>query len=220
MTVIKPIAVLLAGGLVAAALGAMVLVPGETARTADHNDPPARTSASVDSTPDRAADMADVYVWVEGDNLNLIVTFAGPEATTLPATYDRDVLYRLLLSTDGNPLSTENTIKVRFGFDGADNVGVQATDIPGVGTIEGPVEQDLTRDGATLRAGLFDDPFFFDIQGFNETRDTGTVRFNPNRNGFANANVTAFVVQFPLANLNATGDITVWADTLRFGGQL
>ena len=211
---------LLAGGIAACAVGAAALLPGESIRSADHSDPPSRTSPMADETPDRAADIADIYSWADDTNLNMVVTFAGPADTASPATYDPDVLYRVFLSTDGDALNTENVINVRFGKDGAGNNGIQIQGVPGAGTITGPVNQDLTSGGARARAGLFDDPFFFDLQGFMETVDTGNLSISNERDFFANANVTAFVIQVPLANINPTGALTVWAETRRFGGQL
>lgn len=211
---------MVAGGLAVAAAAAATLLPGQSANTADHLDPPSRTDPSQDSTPDRAADIADLFAWADGGNMNIAVTFAGPASASEGATYDRDVLYRVYISDDGNPLNTENVVEVRFGPGSGNTFGVQATGIPGAGMISGPVETDLTSGGTTFRAGLFDDPFFFDLQGFQQTRDTGTLSFNPNRDFFAGANVTAFVMQIPLADLNPTGAVTVWADTSRFGEQL
>ena len=207
-------------GVLLSAAGAALLIPSQSAQTADHLDPPSRTSPNADSTPDRAADIADVYAWNADGNLNLVLTFAGPAPTDEGATYDRDVVYRMYVSNDGDPLRTEDVIEFRFGFDGNDNPGVQASGIPGVGTIAGPVETNISRDGARLRAGLFDDPFFFDLQGFMETRDTGTIQFDSERDFFADSNLTAVVLQVPLDNFDPSGAITVWADTRRFGGQL
>ncbi|WP_196793193.1 DUF4331 family protein [Erythrobacter litoralis] len=216
----KKQALLLAGGLCVAAAAAVALLPGQSLRTADHLDPPGRTSPDADSTPDRAADIADILAWAEGGNLNVIVTFAGPADPDAPATYDRDVLYKVNISTDGNPLNTENVVRVRFGQDGPNEFGVQATGVPGANTLSGPVNTDLTRNGATLRAGLFDDPFFFDLQGFMETLQTGDLSIRNDRDFFAGQNDTAFVLQIPLDTLNATGKITVWSETLRFGGNI
>ena len=215
----KILPAVLAVGLVAGGVGALML-PGESAQTADHLDPPSRTNPNDTATPDRAADIADIYAWAADDNLNIIMTFAGPAPADQPATYDRDVLYRLVLSTDGDATSSEHIIDVRFGQDGANEYGVQARNIPMVGILEGPVETNLTRNGAVMRAGLFDDPFFFDLQGFRETVDTGTIQFDSNRDFFAGSNATAIAMQIPLSNLNVTGEISVWANTRRFGGQL
>ena len=210
----------LAVGAAAAALGVVSFLPGDAARTADHLDPPGRTSPSVDDTPDRAADIADVFAWAADDNLNIIVTFAGPAAPDQPAVYDRDVLYKVNISSDGNPLNTENVIRVRFGEGGPNAFGVQASGVPGTGPLSGPVNTNLTGGGATLRAGLFDDPFFFDLEGFQQTLQSGDLAFDNTRDFFAGQNDTAFVLQIPLASIAATGKITVWAETLRFGGNL
>ncbi|MCW5761029.1 MAG: hypothetical protein KIS90_14770, partial [Phenylobacterium sp.] len=45
---------------------------------ADHLDPPTRTDPAFDTTPDRSADIADIYAWHTADNLVLALTFAGP----------------------------------------------------------------------------------------------------------------------------------------------
>ncbi len=164
------------------------------ARAADHFDPPARTDPLVNSTPDAAADIADVYVWHTTDSLVIAVTFAGPQVNTLPAIYDRDVLYTINISNAGSPTDPEIQIRWRFGKDGT-NAGVQVTGLPDGGPpLEGPVEQTLTRGAIQVRAGLYDDPFFFDLQGFRETRSTGTLSFRSDRNFFAGQNDTANVV--------------------------
>ena len=51
--------VTIAGAGLAMAAGAALVLPGLGGMAADHLDPPARTDPSVDSTPDRAADIAD-----------------------------------------------------------------------------------------------------------------------------------------------------------------
>ena len=197
-----------------------MVLPGESIRSADHLDPARRTNPSVDSTPDRAADIADVYAWAEDGQTNIAVTFAGPAPTDRPAAYDRDVLYRVFISTDGDAKTTEHLVEVRFGQDGAGRSGVRAAGLPSAGTLTGPVETDLSAAGVRFRAGLFDDPFFFDSQGFRETVDTGTIRFREDRDFFSDANITGFVMQIPTSAFAATGAITVWSDASRFGGQL
>ncbi len=211
---------LFTAGAIAAVVGGIALLPGDAARTADHLDPPGRTNPSVDNTPDPAADIADVFAWAEDGNLNVIVTFAGPAAADRPAVYDRDVLYRVNISTDGDARNTERVVRVRFGQDGPNEFGVQATGGPGANTLAGPVNTNLSSNGATFRAGLFDDPFFFDLQGFQQTVQTGTLAFNNQRDFFAGQNDTAFAMQIPLSSIAPTGKITVWAETLRFGGNL
>lgn len=103
--------------------------------TADHLDPPLGTDPAEDSTPDRAADIADAYPWAAGGNLNVAVTFAGPAPVSQAGTYDREVLYLVFISNDGNALNTENAVRVRFGPGRGNTFGAQATGIPGAGTL-------------------------------------------------------------------------------------
>lgn len=211
-----------AGGL-ALAIGAALSLPGLGLTAADHLDPPGRTSPSVDSTPDRAADIADLYAWHDDDRVYMVLTFAGPQSTTQPATYDPDVLYQINVSNAGSRTSTEIPISVRFGPGGqAGEFGVQVSGVPGTsGPIVGSVETNLEQDGVMVRAGLFDDPFFFDLQGFMETADMGTLRFMPTRNFFAGQNLTAIVISVPRERIeNGATPIDIWAETRRFGGQL
>lgn len=187
---------------------------------ADHIDPPTRTDPAVDRVPDEAGDLADVYAFFDANHVIFAITFGGPAATHKPAFYDRDILYNLHISNDGDPAQAEIPIKVRFGFDGP-HAGVQITGLPNGITIAGPVESNLEVSGITARAGLFDDPFFFDAQGLRESRTMGVLRFNNQRSFFANANITAVVIRIPRAMVqNGNRLVHVWSDTARFGGQL
>lgn len=206
-----PVAALASGALLLAVIGAPA---------ADHIDPPTRTDPAVDPRPDIAADLADVYAFFDADNIVFAVTFGGPAATNLPAPYDRDVLYTLHLSNDGNPATTEFPVKIRFGFDG-NKPGVQVTGLPGNVTIQGPVETNLQSNGIVVRAGLFDDPFFFDSQGLRESRQAGRILFNNQRSFFGSKNITAVIIQMPRSRIeNGTNRVHVWSAASRLGGQL
>ena len=187
---------------------------------ADHIDPPTRTDPAVDPIPDEAADLADVYAYFDERDVVLMVTFGGPAATHRPAFYDRDVLYNLHVSNDSDPAKAEIPIQIRFGKDG-ELSGVKITGLPNGISIMGPVETNLEQGGITARAGLFDDPFFFDAQGLRESRTLGTLHFNNQRNFFAARNITAVVLRIPRAMIENGGKlIHVWSDTGRFGAQI
>lgn len=209
---------------VAATLGAIVfgiasLRPRETV-AADHLDAPTRTDPAFDPTPDRPADIADIYAWHTASDIIVALTFAGPNPAGEAGTYDRDVLYEINISNDGVPETTEVPIRIRFGFDG-NRPGVQVTGLPGGASVEGPVEETLAVNGMLVRAGLFDDPFYFDLQGFRETRSMGTLRFNNQRDFFAGQNDTAVVIQIPRALIQTQPRlIHVWSAASRFGGNL
>ena len=204
----------------ALALTALVFAGHRALVAADHNEPSTRTQVGIDPTPDRAADLADIYAFHDATNLVVIITFGGPQATNLPAIYDRDVHYRIHISNDGNRANTEIPIDVRFGFDGT-NPGVEVRGLPGAPVVQGPVETNIAQGGYVIRAGLFDDPFFFDLQGLNDTRATGTLMFRNDRSAFANANITGVVIQIPRSRVeNGTAPLDIWSETGRFGGQL
>lgn len=217
----RPNGRLLLGGAIALALAAGILVTGRQGHAADHLDPPARTDPAVDTTPDKAADITDVYAWHTDTSLIIAMNFAGPQATNLPGAYDRDVLYTINISNDSNPTTAEFPIEIRFGQDGT-STGVQIKGVPGTtGPIVGPVETDLQKDGVLAHAGLLDDPFFFDLQGFRATKSTGKLSFDNTRNFFAGQNLTSVVLQIPRAAVeNGTNPIRIWATSARFGGQL
>lgn len=165
----------IAGTGLAIAASAALVIPGLGGIAADHLDPPARTDPSVDSTPDRASDIADLYAFHTDSSVVLALTFAGPQATSEPATYDRDVLYTINISNAGERTDAEIPLRIRFGPGTAEgDFGVRVENLPGVnGDLTGPVEQMLLKDGVSVQAGLFDDPFFFDLQGFRDTAATG-----------------------------------------------
>jgi hypothetical protein len=191
------------------------------ATAADHLDPPTRTDAAVDTQPDIPADIADVYVWHTATDLVIAVTFAGPQPGNMPAFYDRDVLYTVNISNAGQPADPEVQIRFRFGKDAQNNAGVEITGLPDGGpALVGPVETTLTRSGILARAGLYDDPFFFDLQGFRDTRSTGNLAFNNQRSFFTGQNDTAMVLQIPRTLIDRGSELNVWFTTARFGGQL
>lgn len=201
---------------------AVLLVPGAANRAADHLDPPARTDLSFDPTPDVPADIADIFTWYSDDTVKVIVTFGGPSSITQPASYDRDVLYKILISTAAPADTPEVVIRARFGPGKVPGEwGVRFEGLPGVtGAIEGPVETTLLKDGIKARAGLFDEPFFFDLQGFRESRSLGAIRFLNTRNFFDANNDTALVIEIPKDRFaGATTPLGFWTTTARFGGQ-
>lgn len=209
----------IAGIAAVAALG-LVGVSNRPLTAADHLDAPTRTDADFDPIPDRAADIADVFVWHTENDVLLALTFAGPHVPGIPPAYDRDVLSTIHVSNDGDAATTEFPIEIRFGQDG-NRSGVRVSGLPGGQVISGPVETTLSQNGILVRAGLYDDPFFFDLQGFRETQRTGTLSLNNQRDFFRGKNDTGVVIQIPKAQIrNGNRLLHVWASTARFGGQI
>lgn len=200
------------------AAGALVLADKPT-RAADHLDPPARTD--IGSSSDAAADIADIFFWnPTPTTVAVVLTVAGPKEAGVPPVYDRDVLYRVHLSNDGDPTTSEFIIDMRFGRDPSGNWGVQFQGVPGAaGPIVGPVQTVLTSGSIRAEAGLFDDPFFFDTQGFKDTRATGVLSITNTRNFFAGKNDTSMVVEFPRSAIDAGKPITAWTESRRITGS-
>ena len=204
----------------AAALLALLAADWQ-AQAADHLDPPTRTDPAFDTTPDTPADIADIYVWHTDANLVMALTVAGPAPANKPPTYDRDVLYTINISNRNSPTDPEVQIRFRFGKDAAGNTGVEISGLPDGGPpLVGPVETTLTSSGILARAGLYDDPFFFDLQGFRETRSTGTLSFVNTRSFFTGQNDTAMVLQIPRPLIETGEQLNIWVTSARIGGQL
>lgn len=183
---------------------------------ADHFDPPLRVGSDTNTAGlDVAADIADLYAFHDANNVYLAVGFGGPSAITLPGFYDRDVLYTINVSNNGLRTDTEFPIEIRFGRDGA-NPGVEVRNLPGNTVVQGAVERNLTApNGIVVRAGLFDDPFFFDPQGLRETRATGNLAFNNMRNRFGGLNSTFVIISIPRLLIDRGQPLDVWSTSAR-----
>lgn len=179
-------------------------------QAADHMEAPGTQA-------DKAADLADVYAWHEAGKLVVAMTFAGLTEDVAP-TYDADVLYTFHLDRNADYIPDVN-IECRFGQNRALAWGIQAKNIPGrTDPLSGAVNTNIDGgDGIMLFAGFRDDPFFFDFDGFVQTRDTGTLSFNNQRDRFAGLNVTAIVIEMDAEDATGAGesDLNVWATTAR-----
>jgi hypothetical protein len=189
---------------------------------ADHLDPPARTNPDSGGT-DRAADIADVYAWHRGtgadQSLVLALSFSGPNAPAADQAVacDRGVLCTIHVDNNGDGVA-EHLIEARFGHDVDDNCLVRFSGIPGVTTpIIAATERPLTRGDVSVFAGLRDDAFFFDLEGFRTTLSTGMILMQADRDFFAGLNTSILVVEFPVSDAVATPPVPlrVWATTGR-----
>lgn len=188
---------------------AVALAITSTVIASDHDE------ADTTSLDNPAADIGDMYAFHDDQRLTLILTFDGYKLRSEAPNYDADVLYGLHVDTNGDNVA-DHDIWARFGQNGAGEWGVQVEGIPGAAAaVVGPVDSVLDDDsGAQVFAGLRDDPFFFDLEGFKDTLMTGTVSFDPARDFVAIKNTLALVVEFDHAALGST-DIAVWATTGR-----
>ncbi len=185
-----------------------VLAATSTTRASDHLDAPLLVGNGE-------ADVNDLYAFQSPTNANntvLILTvnpFAGQASGT---TFSSTINYDFLIDNDGDAvadLSYSTTFSVPVA--GSQTLTALRDGNP---YATGNTETDLaTSGGGTLRAGLFDDPFFFDAAGFNNGLSFTGDDF------FAGANVSAIVLEVPSSELGGP-NIGVWVTTSEAGNQI
>lgn len=190
---------------------ACMLAASGSALAADHAEAPGTQA-------DPAADISDFYAWHNTDgNLVVVFTVAPLTAAGGAATYDADLLFGVHFDNDLDGVA-DHDVWVRFGQNTAGDWGVQATGIPGAdASFHGAVDTAIADSTGTamLWAGLSDDPFFFDFQGFVDTLSTGTVAFTA-ADTFAGTNTTTVVMEFPYSGVvNGDGFVQTWATSGR-----
>jgi len=222
-------------GVTALAAAAVQLNPQDVT-AADHIDAPATQG-------DAAADIADFYAWhTERGTIVAIITFNALLEAGADPVYDDTVLYTVHIDNTADPaeanqpLDNDNDnvsdiqINVRFGQNGAGEWGMQVNGAPGAAdeTFDGPVGMPLTNGSVTAAANIYDDPFFFDFEGFTATAmnllddtEAADVAFASILAGapvdfFAGLNTMAVVVEFDAAMAadgNADNFLQLWATT-------
>jgi hypothetical protein len=187
----------------------LVAVP---TRAADHLDAPGLTPPGGDTR----LDITDVYAFQSPSNPDHTVLVMGvnPLAGVLnDGTFRSGASYEFKIDSDGDA-KEDLTYKLTFSApDGALQQGVTLRKIPahGGGSVlaTGQTGQTISIPrGGWLQAGVFDDPFFFDLNAFL------AVDFcNPGDNFFDGLNISAIVLEVPSSWLGSN-NIGVWARTV------
>ncbi len=166
---------------------------------------------------DGRTDINDVYAFRNGSNTVLVMTVNPVAGVVSPTTFDPQGEYRFQIDNNGD-YRKDKTIEFEFSEVRAD--GTQAVEVEGLGGRDqkGTSGQAFSlRNGGQAMAGLFDDPFFFDLDAFLGTvKGQGTRAFcDANARDFFNGfNVSALVIEIPSAQLTgATSTINVWGES-------
>jgi uncharacterized protein DUF4331 len=208
--------------LAAAALAAVVTGGPGSPAAADHVDAPGLTPPGGNLQ----LDLTDVYAWrarngktVLAANVNgLTAAGAGPVfASGVPAvSKTKAVTYWFRIDNDGDAVS-EVDLAVQFGKPNAK--GVQTMTVTRnekvivTGSASAGKSVKVNRDGAvTAYAGLRDDPFFFDLDGFRNilSEDAGRSFLGckaPRTDFFAERNVSSIVLELPASMLTGRSAI-------------
>jgi len=208
---------------------AVQLKPHEVT-AADHDDAPAAMANA-------AADLAGLHAWPTANGtVVMVLTFAGNRREAAPAPYDSGVLYTIHIDNTADPAEKRDysdndndnvsdlQIRVRFGQNASGQWGVQFNGVPGAAdaTFSAPVDATITNGAATVTAGTFDDPSFFDADGLATTlanlrNDTAPVDLAiESDDTLASSNAKAIVVEVPIAAVvggNRDNFIQLWATT-------
>ena len=191
----------------------LAALPAADLFAADHLDAPAvRGNGSID--------INDLYAFqspANPDNTVFILT-VNPGAGAISGTeFSAGTFYNINIDTDGD--ATVDLAFSTFFDESADGRQgfntVVSGDVPGsitdrtAGSIAfgSTGETTVLEGGGAITAGVFDDPFFFDLEGFNDGFNFTGDDF------FAGLDVSAIVLELPSSDLGAQ-NIGVWATTV------
>ena len=206
-------------------------LPAQKVFAADHLDSP-----SVKVAGGAFLDITDVYVFTspsDSNNVVIAVDVFSPEGATTPPLFDTNGLYEIFIDSNAD-LKPDHTIigtfkntdggGQEFSFDGVP--GLNSSVSGSVST--GPAATVIERGGAKAFAGLRDDPFFFDFEGFTAFVAAPCLPVAGLRcagggapvNFFSGFNVAAIVLEFPKTAISGitssnAGTIKVWAKTFK-----
>ena len=202
-------------GLVAAAF--MVGLASLPSQAADHLDAPGLTSPGGDTR----LDINDLYAFANNGNTTFIMTVNPLAGVLNDGSFHPDASYEFQVDNDGDA-KTDLTYRITFEGSGSNQeILVRRTPGRGGSAVQGrgQVGQDIAlADGGVLRAGVYDDPFFFDLNAFLGANGRSFCDGNQ-EDFFAGLNVSAIVLEIPSSNLRAQ-NVGVWARTMFNGDQI
>lgn len=193
----------------------LVAVP---ASAADHLDAPGLTSPGGDSR----LDITDVYAFQSPSNPENTVLVMGVNplaGVQNNGTFHPRAAYEFKIDSNGD---AKEDFTFRLSFSQPNESLVQRVTLTGLAgkgnAVSGNTDENISfGDGGMLRAGVMDDPFFFDLNGFLALDFCSPGETRPNF--FSGLNISAIVLEVPSA-VFGSNNIGVWARTALDGKQI
>ncbi len=199
---------------------------------ADHRDSPLNVSNPT-------ADINDVYAFRSPENPNNLVVAISVNPLIVPTdngtrgVFDDKVQYQLHVDNTGD-LIDDATVTIRK-TDNPDQLIISGLGAPITApiTLPGQAPQIYNNSGIKVFAGLRDDPFFFDLAGFNTFVSGPKAPVKGLRaagggdpvDAFAGTNILSIVLELPVTAVTGatnanTGTIKTWVSTTRDGQRI
>jgi hypothetical protein len=208
------------------ACGVNLLAPA-----ADHRDGP----IFINTQANGQQDINDVYIFKSpATSTNTVIALAVQPFTGVltPVTFATGQYFDINVDQDGDAIE-DVVFRITFGTPDGNGVqdvtlrGLPAARFPPTGILaQGKTGQNLTvRGGGTFRAANHDDPFFFDVTGFNQLLNKGPFPrpVGQAHNFFGpNGNTLAMILEMPSSRLFKSGStkVGVWGRIERNGVQV
>jgi len=146
------------------ALAAAVWLLSAPSYAADHQDGPAATASP-------ATDITDVFAWMSADHSKMYLVMDVFPAATAAAKFDTNALYVFHTTSKAGLTATTGTpLDVICKFDAAQAIECWAGSEYVAGATAGAPTTGIKSSSGklTVWAGLRDDPFFFNLDGFKD----------------------------------------------------
>jgi hypothetical protein len=196
---------------------------------ADHRDSPINVSNPT-------ADINDVYAFRNGNNLVVAISanpLIAPSDNATRGVYDPAVQFQVHVDRNGD-LADDTTLTIR-GTTSPSQLVIEGAGEPITARVTPPGAAPVINEAGPIKvfAGLRDDPFFFDLMGFQAfvanpqapARGLRPAAAGAPVDFFAGTNIFAIVIEAPItaltgaANANS-GSIKTWVSSSRNGNRI